>query len=70
MESAPLHRQVLQEAADPPEELSAQRDPAGCDSQSNPAHWHYTTAPNPNCCKNGSVFSAARCPSAIASSAR
>lgn len=28
------------------------------------------TAPNPNCCKNGSVFSAARCPSAMASSAR
>lgn len=28
------------------------------------------TVPNPNCCKNGSVFSAARCPSAIASSAR
>ena len=27
-------------------------------------------APNPNCCKNGSVFSAARCPSAMASSAR
>ena len=26
--------------------------------------------PNPNCCKNGNVFSAARCPSAMASSAR
>ena len=32
--------------------------------------WPAYTAPNPNCCKNGSVFSAARCPSAMASSAR
>ncbi len=32
--------------------------------------WRYTAAPNPNCCKNGNVFSAARCPSAMASSAR
>ena len=30
----------------------------------------YTAVPNPNCCKNGNVFSAARCPSAMASSAR
>ena len=30
----------------------------------------YTAVPNPNCCKNGNVFSAARRPSAMASSAR
>lgn len=45
------------------------------DVRSNPAAsgeeiWRYATAPNPNCCKNGSIFSAARCPSAMASSAR